>query len=86
MSLSPLRGPGASSQSPWSQAFERTHRVQFLQNYLELLFHIVKHISFYNIIPITWHGPSFSPCPGLTLMYQQSYILLDKPYTGVSHL
>ena len=84
MSLSPLREPGACSQSPWSQAFQRTHAVQFLQNYLELLFHIVKYISFYKTMPMAWHGPNYSPCPGPMLMYQQSYLLLSKPYSGVS--
>lgn len=33
-----------------------------------------------------WHGPNHSPCPGPSVMYQQSYILLNKPDSGVSHL
>lgn len=76
--------PAAKVHGP--RHFKEHMQFSFYKNYLELLSHIVKYISFYNTMPMTWHGPNYSPCPGPRLEYQQNYLLLCKPYSGVSHL
>lgn len=35
---------------------------------------------------MTRHGANYSLCPGPRLVYQQSHILLGKPYAAASHL